>query len=73
MGGIGIVSHLVLRRMYLNWSYFNQDFSGLQMGVDRYGRTVGRLYIKEMSIDAHLVESGSCWVYPRYAKDSHAG
>ena len=38
--------------------------------VDRYGRTVGRVYIKDMNINRHLVESGNCWVYPRYAKDS---
>ncbi len=40
------------------------------MDVDRYGRTVGRVYIKDMNINRHLVESGNCWVYPRYAKDS---
>lgn len=37
--------------------------------VDRYGRTVGRVYIKNMNVNRHLVESGNCWVYPRYAKD----
>lgn len=40
------------------------------MDVDRYGRTVGRVYIKNMNINRHLVESGNCWVFPRYAKDS---
>lgn len=39
------------------------------MDVDHYGRTVGRVYIKDMNINRHLVESGNCWVYPRYAKD----
>lgn len=39
------------------------------LDVDGYGRTVGRVYIKGMSINRHLVESGNCWVYPRYAKD----
>ena len=39
------------------------------MDVDRYGRTVGRVYIKGMNVNRHLVESGNCWVYPRYAKD----
>ncbi|WP_460164712.1 thermonuclease family protein [Sessilibacter sp. MAH1] len=43
------------------------------MGIDRYGRTVGLHYIKEMNINRHIVESGNCWVYPRYAKDSHTG
>jgi endonuclease YncB( thermonuclease family) len=37
--------------------------------VDRYKRTVGRVYIKGMNVNRHLVESGNCWVYPRYAKD----
>jgi len=39
------------------------------MDVDRYGRTVGRVYIKGMNINQHLVKFGNCWVYPRYAKD----
>lgn len=38
--------------------------------VDRYGRTVGRVYIRGMNINRHLVESGNCWVHPQYAKDS---
>jgi endonuclease YncB( thermonuclease family) len=37
--------------------------------VDRYGRTVGRVFIKGMNTNRHLVESGNCWVYPKYAKD----
>lgn len=39
------------------------------MDVDRFGRTVGKVYIEGMNINRHLVESGNCWVYPRYAKD----
>ncbi|MEQ9021545.1 MAG: thermonuclease family protein [Pseudomonadales bacterium] len=37
--------------------------------IDRYGRTVGRVYIKKMNINRHLVQSGNCWTYTRYAKD----
>ena len=37
--------------------------------IDRYGRTVGKVYIGDMDINAELVRNGHAWVYRRYAKD----
>ncbi|WP_414199544.1 thermonuclease family protein [Pseudomonas sp. F1_0610] len=38
--------------------------------VDRYGTTVGRIYIKKMNINCYFLKSGDDWMYPRYVKDS---
>lgn len=39
------------------------------LGKDRYGRTIARVYVDSISMNRYLVESGNCWVYPKYAKD----
>lgn len=36
---------------------------------DRYGRTVGRVYVEGMDVNAELVRQGVAWVYRQYAKD----
>jgi endonuclease YncB( thermonuclease family) len=37
--------------------------------VDRYGRTVARVYIDDVDVCAELVRQGMAWVYRRYVKD----
>lgn len=37
--------------------------------TDRYGRTVGRVYVGGYDINAELVKRGAAWVYRQYAKD----
>ena len=37
--------------------------------TDRYGRTVGKVYLGNMYVNAALVRNGHAWVYRRYAKD----
>ncbi len=37
--------------------------------TDRYGRTVGKVYLEDLDINAELVRYGHAWVYRRYAKD----
>lgn len=36
---------------------------------DRYGRTVGRVYVGEKDVNAELVRQGAAWVYRQYAHD----
>lgn len=44
-------------------------------GIDKYGRTIGRVYLKEgwlwgyIDINAQLVEYGAAWVYRQYSTD----
>lgn len=40
------------------------------MDVDRYGRTVGRVFVDGVNVNRALVEGGHCWAYVKYAKDS---
>ncbi len=37
--------------------------------TDRYGRTVGRVYVGEMDVNAEMVKLGAAWVYRKYASD----
>lgn len=37
--------------------------------IDRYGRTVGRVYVNEMDVNAEMVKLGAAWVYRKYARD----
>lgn len=37
--------------------------------VDRYGRTVGRVYVGETDVNAELVRRGMSWVYRKSARD----
>lgn len=37
--------------------------------IDRYGRTVGRVFVNEVNVNRALVEGGHCWAYTRYVKD----
>lgn len=38
--------------------------------TDRYGRTVGRIYVGEIDVSAEMVRLGAAWVYRRYATDA---
>lgn len=37
--------------------------------IDRYGRTVGRVYADGVDVNAEMVGRGAAWVYRQYAKD----
>jgi endonuclease YncB( thermonuclease family) len=37
--------------------------------TDRYGRTVGRVFVGELDVNAEMVRRGAAWVYRKYAKD----
>ena len=38
--------------------------------TDRYGRTVGRVYVGGVDVNAELVRQGAAWVYRQYVKDA---
>ncbi len=37
--------------------------------IDRYGRTVGRVYVGELDVNAEMVKLGAAWVYRKYVSD----
>lgn len=48
---------------------FGKEAKVTVVDVDRYGRTVGRVFINNLDINAELVRRGAAWVYRKYAKD----
>jgi endonuclease YncB( thermonuclease family) len=37
--------------------------------TDRYGRTVGRVYVGRQDVNAEMVRRGAAWVFRRYSND----
>jgi endonuclease YncB( thermonuclease family) len=48
---------------------FNKNVRIETKGSDRYGRTLGRIYLQDMNINAEQVRLGMAWVYDKYATD----
>ena len=48
---------------------YNQQARVVVQDTDRYGRTVGRVYVGAVDVNAELVKQGAAWVYRQYAKD----
>jgi len=48
---------------------FGKHVRVVTVTVDRYGRTVGKVYAGGVDVNAELVRQGHAWVYRRYAKD----
>ena len=48
---------------------FQKDVAVLYVDTDRYGRTVGRIYVGEVDVSGELVHSGAAWVYRQYSTD----
>ena len=38
-------------------------------GEDRYGRTLGRVYVGDVDVNAAMIRKGAAWVYEGYNKD----
>jgi endonuclease YncB( thermonuclease family) len=48
---------------------FNKMVTVKVQDIDRYGRTVGRVYANSLDVNAEMVKRGAAWVYRQYAKD----
>jgi len=48
---------------------FNKEVEVEVMTIDRYGRTVGKIFLKGLNINKEMVKAGHAWVYVKYAKD----
>lgn len=45
---------------------FKQDVKVIAYDIDRYGRTVGMVYIDQKCLNEELIRNGFAWVYKRY-------
>ena len=48
---------------------FGKDVRVVVAAIDRYGRTVGRIYAGPIDISAEMVRQGAAWVYRKYNHD----
>ena len=48
---------------------YNRPARVVVQDTDRYGRTVGRVYVGGLDVNAEMVKRGAAWVYRAYAKD----
>jgi micrococcal nuclease len=48
---------------------FGKTVAVLPIDTDRYGRTVGRVYIDGLDVNEEVVRQGRAWVYRKYARD----
>lgn len=48
---------------------FGKDVLLVTQGTDRYGRTIGRVYIGTTDVNAEMVRQGAAWVYRNYSRD----
>ncbi|MBK8536740.1 MAG: thermonuclease family protein [Candidatus Competibacteraceae bacterium] len=48
---------------------FGKQVRVVVQDTDKYGRTVGRVYVGAVDVNAELVKQGAAWVYRQYLKD----
>ncbi len=48
---------------------YYKDVLVVEHGLDKYHRTLGRIYLGEMDVNAEQVKQGMAWVYRKYSKD----
>ena len=48
---------------------YNQQARVVVQDTDRYGRTVGRVYVGAVDVNAEMVKRGAAWAYRQYLKD----
>ncbi|MEK6482018.1 thermonuclease family protein [Catalinimonas sp. 4WD22] len=58
-------------RQVLSSLIFGKEVKVVQEEVDRYGRTVARVYQEDIDVNAEMVRTGAAWVYRQYANDKN--
>ena len=48
---------------------YNKQARVVVQDTDKYGRTVGRVYVGGVDVNAEMVKQGAAWVYRQFAKD----
>jgi endonuclease YncB( thermonuclease family) len=56
-------------KQVLSGLVFDRDVGVKVTGFDRYGRTLGRIYVGQMDVNAEMVRRGAAWVYGKYLTD----
>lgn len=48
---------------------FGKTVTALYVDTDRYGRTVARLYVGDVDVNAEMIRRGAAWAYRKYLTD----
>jgi len=48
---------------------YNKQARVVVQDTDKYGRTVGRVYVGGVDVNAEMIRQGAAWVYRQYLKD----
>ena len=48
---------------------YNKQARVVVQDTDRYGRTVGRVYVGATDVNAEMIRQGAAWAYRQYLKD----
>ncbi|EIK44808.1 putative micrococcal nuclease [Cellvibrio sp. BR] len=50
---------------------FSRNVTVDSTGSDRYGRTLGTVFLSNRNINKHMVENGNAWAYTEYVRDQN--
>jgi len=50
---------------------WNKEVRILKSGIDRYGRTLGFVYVGDTCVNEELLKMGLAWHYKKYNSDKH--
>ncbi|MCG7360422.1 thermonuclease family protein [Roseomonas sp. ACRSG] len=56
-------------RQELSALAFRQEVRVEVMDTDRYGRTVGQVWVGDLNVNAEMVRRGAAWVYRQFNRD----
>lgn len=58
-------------RTFLSDLIFGKEVSLVKMGTDRYGRTLGFIYLRNgTNVNVEMVKNGMAWQYEKYSKSA---
>jgi endonuclease YncB( thermonuclease family) len=49
--------------------FVRQNVRVVVVDADRYGRTVGRVYVEPLDVNRELMRQGAAWVYRQHLRD----
>lgn len=56
-------------KYYLGKLVFNKEVKVIKKSQDRYGRTIGDVYVDDLYINAEMIKTGMAWHYKKYSKN----
>lgn len=59
-----------IANQHISEMLFGKEVRVVEQGRDRYGRTIGRVYLDEVDVSAEQIKQGMAWVYRKYSKEA---